>query len=241
MARVLWPGVDPIGQCLNAAVTRREGQTFMCHRVVGVVADMPSLALRDAAPMQFYVTMAQRSDLSTPTFMLIREQEKGGAIAAIRTALTPEGSDPSRLRMGRVSDLLEPEIRPLRLGSMLAGVTGAFVMALSAVGLFAVTAYSVEQRRREFAIRFAVGASPSRIWRIVLAESAVILGLATVVGVALLLLSANLLNDLTYKVSVRDPGTLAGSLLVIAVAIAMASLVPASRAGQVDIRRMLSQ
>jgi ABC-type antimicrobial peptide transport system permease subunit len=75
----------------------------------------------------------------------------------------------------------------------------------------------------------------------VLAESAVILGLATVVGVALLLLSANLLNDLTYKVSVRDPGTLAGSLLVIAVAIAMASLVPASRAGQVDIRRMLSQ
>ena len=239
MARLLWRGRDAIGECLNASVRSGDTQTFMCHRVIGVVADMPSLALRDAAPMQFYVTMAQRSDLGAPGFMLVREEGKGDTPAMIRAALTRPGLDHAGVRMGRVSDLLEREIRPLRLGATLAGVTAAFVVALAAIGLFGVSAYSVEQRRREFAIRFAVGASPSRISRIVLAESAVILAVASVVGAALVLFSTSLLRDLTYHVSVRDPMAMGGALLVIVIGVTAATLVPASRAGQVDIRRML--
>ena len=126
-----------------------------------------------------------------------------------------------------------------RIIATLFGIFGAVAFVLSAVGLYGVMSFSVNQRRQEFGIRMALGADTARIFRMVMTQGAWQLGIGLVLGAggaALLLgvLAAAALQNILFKVNTLDPliyFAVAGMLALVAAA---SCFVPARRATQVD-------
>ena len=105
---------------------------------------------------------------------------------------------------------------------------------LAAVGIYAVTSYSVSQRNHEIGVRLALGARHSNVFRQVVGQGMrpVLIGIA--VGIAAALGLARLITSLLYGVRPSDPVTLVIVALVLAVVAASASFIPARRATRVD-------
>jgi ABC-type antimicrobial peptide transport system permease subunit len=118
-------------------------------------------------------------------------------------------------------------------------IFGIVAFVLSAVGLYGVMSFSVNQRTQEFGIRMALGADAKRIFRMVMQKGAwqLIIGLVVGAGAAVLLLgvvAAAVLQNILFKVNALDPSAyfaVAGLLTVVAAA---SCLVPARRATRVD-------
>jgi putative ABC transport system permease protein len=105
---------------------------------------------------------------------------------------------------------------------------------LAAIGIYGVLAYLVDQRRREFGIRVALGARPSDVFALVLRQGSTPMAAGLIAGIAGAFALTRLLKSLLYEVSATDPLIFgAVSLLLIAVSLAAMS-VPAHRATRVD-------
>jgi ABC-type antimicrobial peptide transport system permease subunit len=118
-------------------------------------------------------------------------------------------------------------------------IFGIVAFILSAVGLYGVMSFSVNQRTQEFGIRMALGADAARIFRMVMTQGALQLAIGLVLGaggIALLLgvIAAAALKNILFKVNALDPTiyfAVAGSLTLVA---AISCFVPARRATRVD-------
>jgi putative ABC transport system permease protein len=121
-----------------------------------------------------------------------------------------------------------------RMGGSLLGVFGALALALAAVGLYGVLAYSVTQRSREVGIRMALGAARRDVLRLVLMQGLRLAAIGLAIGLAAAIAVTRLMSAMLFGVSPRDPLTIVSvSLLMIAVALG-ASLLPAYRATKID-------
>jgi putative ABC transport system permease protein len=121
-----------------------------------------------------------------------------------------------------------------RASAFLLGVFAGLALALAAVGIYGVTAYTVGQRLREFGVRRALGAQRRDLALVVFRESgrAALAGLAVGLGAAML--AARAIRPLLYGVAPLDALTFAGVALLLLAVVLAASLVPASRAARAD-------
>jgi ABC-type antimicrobial peptide transport system permease subunit len=119
------------------------------------------------------------------------------------------------------------------VGWSLAGFAG-LALALAALGVYGVVAFSVGQRRREVAVRMALGAEPGRVLRQILGEGMTLVAAGAVVGVVAALLLGKTLASLLYGVAPRDPLTLLAIVAVLAVVASVATWLPARRAAAAD-------
>jgi ABC-type antimicrobial peptide transport system permease subunit len=106
--------------------------------------------------------------------------------------------------------------------------------ALAALGLYGVLAYSVAQRSREIALRFALGAPAARIRAMVLRQVAAMALLGLALGVVAALLLGRAARGLLYGVEAADPIALLGAAIVLAAVMLGAAYIPARRASRVD-------
>jgi putative ABC transport system permease protein len=116
---------------------------------------------------------------------------------------------------------------------------GAFAIvavALAAIGLYGVLAYSVRQRTQEFGIRMALGATAADVRRLVLRQAAVVVGIGVAMGIAGALMLGQWLSSLVYETSPRDPRVLAATTLLLMVAAFLSAWLPAWRASRVEPR-----
>jgi ABC-type antimicrobial peptide transport system permease subunit len=113
-------------------------------------------------------------------------------------------------------------------------VFASVAAALAAVGLYAVIAYVVRQRRRELAIRIALGATPKSVGVGVLRDGLALVAGGVVAGTVVSVMGAGLLADLVVGVPPRDPLTLVTVGAILLVVGALATFVPAYRAASVD-------
>src|SRR5262249_12406045 len=128
----------------------------------------------------------------------------------------------------------EATLAPQRLNAMLVGALGLLALIIAAVGIGGVLAFFVSQRTTEIGIRMSLGASPTGVIRMGLAEGGVLLGAGIGLGLVGSLLTGRLLQGLLFGVVPRDPATLlAVSLVTVAVGLG-ACAVPALRAASVD-------
>jgi len=121
-----------------------------------------------------------------------------------------------------------------RLSTWLVGGFAAIALVLSVVGLYGVIAYSVSRRTREIGVRMALGAQRSSVYKMVLGEAGLLIGLGVVVGLAGSVGAAMLMSKLLFGVQAWDAETLAGVTVVLAVSALMASYFPARRAASVS-------
>jgi predicted permease len=114
--------------------------------------------------------------------------------------------------------------------SLLAAVT----LMLAAVGLYAMLAYSTEIRQKEFAIRLALGESPSGLRRSVIRQGLQSSGLGLMLAIPLIWLTGQALQSQLYRVSTFDPLTIGAVTMVVAIATLIATWWPARRAERAD-------
>lgn len=229
MARTLWPGRDPIGQCL--IVTKDVPD---CREVVGVVADANTEALEEPPTMAYFVPHAQPTGLTADRTLFIRVAGSAPAmIEPIRRLVQTLRPGLPHASVHLLSDQMEPLVRPWRLGAALFGVMGAVALLVVLVGIYSVLSYTVAQRVREFGIRTALGASRGDIVRSVVGQGQRIVGLSVAIGLGLAFLLGRLLEPMLFHTSWRDPLVIVGGVAVVAVTTLIASVMPAVRAGGV--------
>jgi ABC-type antimicrobial peptide transport system permease subunit len=118
-------------------------------------------------------------------------------------------------------------------------VLAGIALTLAAVGMFSVLAYTVDQRRAEFGVRLALGATPRHLVRLVLRRGVTLALAGVIIGVATSLILVRYLQSLLYETPPHDPVVLIGVSVILLAAAVLACLLPARRAGQVDVARLL--
>ena len=125
-------------------------------------------------------------------------------------------------------------ILPQRIAASIVGVFGAVGLLLAVVGVYGVVAYHVGQRRREFGIRLALGASRLTLVHLVLRRGFKLIGVAIVVGAMLSLVVTGLARRFLFGLGAADPLTFGAMSLLLAVGAVSAIYLPARRAARAD-------
>jgi ABC-type antimicrobial peptide transport system permease subunit len=134
----------------------------------------------------------------------------------------------------RLSDYLEPEYRPWRLGATLFSVFGLLALVVAVVGIYSTTSYGVQQRVHEFGVRIALGARVADVMRLVIVGGVRVVVIGVLFGIVAAIAAGRLVASLLYGVTPNDPvtaTTVAGCLVIAGIA---AASVPAWRAARVD-------
>jgi len=234
-----WPGEAAIGKTLS--IFTRDGTRY---RVVGVAADVHQHGL-DLDPLpEMYLSHEQVpwNQMSMWVLARVRPAEGGPTsyAAALRDAAWSVDPEVPITGMAHLADVLVETTRGTRFLTLLLSAFGALALALCAVGVFGVTAYSSGRRRAEFGVRLALGSSRTSILRsAVLRSLSPVLG-GLVIGLLAAALGSGLLESALFGVTASDPITFVAVTLVMAVTAVLASVIPAWRATRVDPVRVLA-
>jgi putative ABC transport system permease protein len=235
-AKKLWGDADPIGQTFYRAADPNKTQ----FTVVGVVGDVRSNALNQQTPALYY-PMAWRIGAAAARVSVVSMD------IVVRTDGSPEALVPMIRERVRELDPNLPlaNVRTMdewvsnsaaqpRLNARLLTLFASMALLIAAIGIYAVLAYSVNQRTREIGLRIALGARPGVVERLVVAEGMKVGLIGIGIGLLGALAVGRALSSIVYGVPVRDPATFAGVALALTVIALAACFIPARRAAKVD-------
>jgi putative ABC transport system permease protein len=229
-AQKYFPGVDPIGKLIG-------GEADAPSRIVGVVANAAEKRLIDSAEPVRYVALAQYQWLDDAQSLVLRVMpgvdETSLLESARRTILrvVPSAVVQQTTTMRRV---LDTAIGPARQVVILLSLMTALSLILGAVGVYGVIAHYAARRRRDWAIRVALGLPGARVISHVMSHAALLVTAGIVIGVAGAAMLTRLLSSFLYGVSALDPiAFVTAGMALLGVGTAAAFL-PAWRAGTAD-------
>ncbi|KZC20685.1 MULTISPECIES: ADOP family duplicated permease [Rhodanobacter] len=237
------------GHALGQTIQRGDGTGMWSARIVGVVGDTNQYGPLEEPPEVLYVPLAQMTDNAMGVFrsfepMRFALRGHGDPNAwrdALREAVAEVAPNQPIANLRTMQDIVRSTTADMRLNLLLVGIFAALALLLAAAGMYAVMAVAVAAREREFGVRSALGAAPSRLTRLVLRSGLwqITLGLALGVGLALALSGVlrAVLEDIGR--SAVDPVALVGVCVLLAIAGLLACLLPALRAGRVHPMRAL--
>lgn len=211
----------------------RYGSQGQPIEVVGVVETGKYQSLTEAETPVVFEPILQA--YNTTTVILVRSSWPTGEMAAeIRRVI--KSLDPSMPLFGvrAVQEMLGFVLLPMRVAAIALGAFGILAVMLAATGIHGVVSYSVARRRREIAIRVAVGATSRSILQLVLRRIAILVAAGALLGLPLALATGGLLGSVVYQESVNDLATLSGVALIVAVVGLTACLLPARRVLRLD-------
>lgn len=230
------------------AIGKRVRDDQRSYEVVGVVRDMTDVEGFTQAII--YLPLTPRNFARPPAggmTILVRPHAGPDALSAIRKEIALLYPNLNIIDAQTLSDYLDRSRAHLRFSLQTYGGIGLFGLVLAAIGLAGVTAYSVAQRRKEIAIRTAVGASKPQVLRLVLREGAALITVGTVLGFLGAIGLAKVLSALTsifsdaVRVGTNDPRLLVGAPLLLASLALLACYVPARKAAQIDPLKALRE
>jgi ABC-type antimicrobial peptide transport system permease subunit len=138
-----------------------------------------------------------------------------------------------------MQERIDQSLGSRRLAVFVLSGFAALTLVLALLGIYGMISYGLAQRRQEIGIRLALGATPSRVTRMLVRQgmSLALVGLAA--GALTFVALGRVLNALLYEVSPRDPATLLAGIAIVAAIAMFASWVPARRAGFVGAEAVL--
>ncbi len=233
-ARRFWPGEDPIGRRVWFAGNAAFGSADSSAEIIGIVGDVAYEPLdRQPNKASFYTPYAQFT-YAMRMFFLRSTRDPNSLVPDLRTAIRSVDPDVAMRDVQPLAEVVSGSWARTRFEAMLFGAFGAGALLLAASGIFAVLAYVVASRTREFGIRIALGADTPRVLRLVVGEGLAFPLLGMVLGVGGALAVTRVLRTSLYEVSPLEPGVFLGTVALLLVAAVMACLVPAWRATRSD-------
>ena len=155
-------------------------------------------------------------------------------VADARSAIKRLDPDLAVAQIKTLDAVLAESVAQPRFYMVLLTAFAIVAIALSAIGIYGVIAYLVGQRARELGIRIALGATPTRVVRMVVREGVAMVAVGIGVGIAGALALTRLMGALLFTIKPTDPVTYVTVAALLAVVALMASFVPAQRAANVD-------
>ncbi len=230
LARRLWPQGGAVGSTLTIRNRRCE--------VVGVVKDLQYVsALEAPRPIAYQVFWQQdrAENWSQDSRTHVRVSGNAAALLpAMRRAIAAIDADVPVTDVGPLGARLGFEFSDVRAARTLLVTFGALALVLSTIGLYAALAFSVGQRRREIAIRMALGAERSDVGWLVLRRGAALVVFGAIAGLGATAIAGPVISNLLYGVSPRDPLALLAGPSILGLVALLAMWLPAHRAMAMD-------
>ncbi len=234
---------DPIGQHFGI-----EPELRSQFQIVGVVHDVKFLFPDRPTPPLYFLPYRQTTEVFSPSrqgweaqshfagnlVLQLRGSDRPRAEAAMRKAVRDVDANLPITAFYTFKQLKEISVIPGELMSRLCAVFAGIALVLAAIGIYGVTAYSVQRRTGEIGIRMALGASRGRILREVLMQSLLSCGIGLLVGVPLSYAAGRLLSGELFGVGSFDLPVVAISVLLLSLSAAAAALLPARRAASIE-------
>ena len=230
MANRFWPAADPLGQRfkLGAADSAEPWMT-----VVGVVGDARQNWWNPATFPVIYQPYLQ-SSRSSFRFVLRAASNPTGNASAARTAISQVDPEIPITELKTLETEVQDSIAIVHIMGVLMAIFGSVALLLSSIGVYGILSENVAQRTHEFGIRFALGANPRDVLRLVLRHALTVSGIGLAIGLPISFVVSRAMAAFVFGiVSVSLPVlvSLAGLLILVAI---VAAYFPARRALRVD-------
>jgi len=230
------------------ALGKRLKDDKQSYEVVGVVSNLKNgMGISQSV---IYLPLTPSDFLRSPADgITLMVQSDGGpdALGGIPNEIASMEPHLNIFRVETLSNYLDRSRSATRFAVQTYGGIGVFGLVLAAIGLAGITAYGVAQRRKEMAIRTALGATRAQVLRLVLREGAALVGIGTVLGFLGAIAVAKILSALTnifveaFRVGTDDLRLLIGAPLLLAAVAMLACYVPARRSVRMDPLKVLRQ
>jgi predicted permease len=227
--RANFPNGDPLGKRIRIA---GEGDAADWLTIVGVMPTLFTGMLdNNPYPQELVTSFWQDRSASSASVSVLGD---GDVIAALRETVTALDAETPLYDAMSVDAMVARSAWPMRLFGGTFVVFGVAAIALAAIGLYAVMAFSVSRRVRELGIRIALGATRGGIVRMICAQASLTIGLGMGVGLLLGALLARGMRGVLFGVSTNDPLVFAVVAGVLAAVALIACVVPANRVTRLD-------
>lgn len=234
LARLLVDDASAVGSCLDVFAPGMGAAP--CLRIVGVVESQRNSFLDpEPVPMIFRPSaqVPQGLPYHAPMLLVRTTDEADRHVTSIHAALQGLRADLPYVSVVPLAEQLR-EVRPFQLGALLFTLFGTLALLLSAIGLYAVLGYFVAERTAEIGIRRALGAPARSVVRLVVQQSLVPVALGLIIGVGGASIGGRAVASSLFGIGPHDPISLAVAAGCLAVAAALATIVPVWRAIRID-------
>jgi len=231
-----FPREDPIGRHITLVDGTQSIQTSppVDVTIVGIAPTIRQRNFSEPDPDPV-VYLPYRADPQRGLMLLVRTPGDPASVTPIvREEMRAIEPDLPLFQIQTLDETLALQRWPFRVFGTMFAVFAGIALVLSAVGLYAVTAYSVTQRTAEIGVRMALGAQAEQVWWLILKRSLVQLAIGLPVGIAGAFGVGKLLQSVLVQTSTRDPLTIA-SIAVLMMFVSLAACFwPARRATRLD-------
>jgi predicted permease len=228
MARRYWPKGNALGSSIVIDKLQRT--------IVGVSGEYAYHSPDDTDPSPVvYLPMFQGKPGYGYAIAAVRSHTTAGAVAAqLRMAVASlDGSVPLE-NVRSLDEVTDEQYQGSRVPAELLGVYSVCSVLVAMMGLYAVLAYSVVERYREFALRMALGSTRVGIFRLVLSSSALVAGLGLLIGGLGSIAAVRLLRAMLFGVAPFDPISYCAAAACLLLTVFVAGLAPARRAASIE-------
>ena len=228
LAARLYPAGDAIGRHIRIGTTAARQDL----EVVGIVADARLFNPRDTSVLAVYVPLLQETDPGQWSDIIFRSGAPPADVD-LRRAVQSLGRE-SIQSYRPLQRLFDRAILQERVTAMLGGFFGALALALAAIGLYGLMAFGVAQRRKEIAIRVALGSPRGEVVRMVIRDALTLVVIGLAIGIPLALVSGRLVASLLFGLTPTDPVTLAATAASLLTIGAIGGYIPGRKASRVN-------
>jgi len=238
LAQRNWPNDDPIGKQVRLEFSQatapwrpRGGKTWVT--VVGVVGELREWEWTGPQAGTFYLSFAQFP--SRLARLVVRSEiDPLSLTPAVKQQLWNVDKDIPVSEIRSMDEFLSEAVSDRRLNAFLPATLAAIALFLAVAGIYGVVSYLVVRRTYEIGVRFALGAQTQDVLKLLIYESARIVGCGLLAGCVVASLAARLLRNFVYGVTTADAATWSAVLALVAAAGLLATYIPARRATKVD-------
>ena len=234
LAKGAWSDENPIGRNL---VLDYQGGAYP-YEVVGVVRDDRHDGPRSEPVPEIYIPHAQNPYLVLNVIARTTLDPLAVAQTARASALKIDADQPVH-SVTTMEQLLGDAVQLDRFSMLLITLFAVGGLITAAGGVYALLAYTVVQRRREIALRMAIGASPQRVARSIVRESLVLAVAGAGIGLIGAIAASRFARTMLFGVAPQDPVTLVTAVVVLLAVVVAASWLPARRAALIDPARAM--
>jgi len=229
-----WPNENALGKRIKPAMPGGD----WCV-VVGVAADVHHWAADvDIEPTAYYpytqIPAAFLPLLESNMSIAVRSQNSAGLLDSIRGAVGDIDKTVPIYQVKSMEEMVSDSSSLRRFDMWLIGAFAGLALALAAIGIYGVMAYSVSQRTREIGIRIAMGAQKNNVLLLILGQGAKLALAGVMVGLIGAFALAHLMASFVFGVSTRDLATFSVVPWVVLMLILVGCYIPARRAAKVD-------